>query len=146
MIFVSPVSRSTSTSAAPTINGGGEIGELFVTVASRAIPFPHMEAVAISARETCEVSEDSADPLFSGLPAPSFAASSAPVFMSVSSLLPGTLLPASLFFSLRTTFPSNTTSFSGQFIICAPSLQICSRTCSAHFSTAFPVTYVVLDA
>ena len=38
---VSPVSRSSSISAAPTMNGGGEIGEVCVTVASSAIVFPH---------------------------------------------------------------------------------------------------------
>ena len=139
MTFASPVSRSTSTSAAPTINGGGEIGELFVTVASRAIPFPHMEAVAISARETCCFS---AEPKFSTFSGCGFEFS-----RSSTTWIPAAFSGSTaLFFSLRTTFPSNTTSFSGQFIICAPSLQICSRTCSAHFSTAFPVTYVVLDA
>ena len=49
MTCASPVSRSTSTSAAPTMNGGGEISELWVTTASSAVLLPHWEAAAICA-------------------------------------------------------------------------------------------------
>ena len=50
--FVSPVNRSISISAAPAIKGGGEIGELWVADASSRISLPHMEAVAMSFRDT----------------------------------------------------------------------------------------------
>ena len=36
----------------PTIKGGGEMGEEWETVVWTAVPFPHMDLVAISKRDT----------------------------------------------------------------------------------------------
>ena len=105
---LSPVRRSTSTSAAPTMNGGGEIGDVCVLVTESAISLPHMDAVDISARVT-HLSLFSPD-------------------------------------SHITFFPSNVTSHFSQPNILAPSFSILSLSSNAHFSTALPVTYVVLDA
>ena len=87
-----------------TLRAGGG-GEVCVTVASRAIVFPHWDASAISASVTDAVPSAADAPL-----------------------------------------PSRTISSSVQPSCRAASAVIFFRSSSAHSSTAFPVTYVVLEA
>ena len=58
---VSPVSGSISTSAAPAIKGGGEVGELFISVTSRTRLLKNMFFSAIFSRDTLRDADDAAD-------------------------------------------------------------------------------------
>ena len=108
---VSPVSGSISTSAAPAMKGGGEVGELFISVTSRTRLLKNMFFSAIFSRDTLRDAGDAAPPC-------SVSAGSAAY----------TFLPskkASSFFT-----PSSS----------APMVMILSLSFLAQRSTALPVT------
>ena len=89
----------------PTMRGGGDVGEEWVTVTCTGSRFPHMDLVAISLRST--------------------------------SLVPS---------ALRTRSAANSTSSFPHSSMPAAMAQMWSFSSAAAFSTAFPVTYMVLDA
>ena len=80
--------------------GGGDRGDVWVSVTSSGTMWPNWEANATSLRETFFVGSASTERVL----------------------------------------PSKITSLSSQWSSSAPSLQICARSFSAHFSTALPVT------
>ena len=116
---VSPVSGSISTSAAPAIKGGGEVGELFISVTSRTRLLKNMFFSAIFSRDTLRDAGDGTD---------EDAGDAAPPCSVSAGTFTYTRLPsksASSFFT-----PSSS----------APMVMILSLSFLAQRSTALPVT------